>query len=360
MILTGNFSPKIENLILFLFFSANGSQFFFTLSETSELNGKATLFGRVVGETIFNLLRMGELEVDTKTESPLYPPQIIDTEVVVNPFKDIILRERVFKNPDTKIYAKSGINSLKKKNVSLLSFTESEKDINYANTDYQDNNHLLKKNQESSQKESSPIYHTQTSSSLQFLQQMKAVQMRDTEKQIKSMEIELGLLAGEKSINETNSKDTLLSHETDKNISALEKYKLKFAGGKKRKPLIDSKDEMETLLFLNAFRKKIQNTGVMSTKPGDVLEPVKKHLDMCKLHGLLNCLSCKNNFNVNLNTETLDFDENDWLMHKLVFDRRELEGQVREDLKELVVIDPREDIEKSNNNSNKSNKNKNK
>lgn len=293
---------------------------------------------------------MSELEVDTKTESPLYPPQIIDTEVIVNPFKDIILRERIFKNPITKIYAKSGIDCLNTKNISLLSFVESKKVRNDAYIDYQDNNHALEKNQVISRKECSPIHHSQTSSSLQFLQQMKTVQMRDTAKKIKTMEIELGLSTGEKCMNESNSKDTRLSHETEKNISALEKYKLKFSESKKRKPFIDSNDEMDALLFLDSFRKKIQNTGVMPTKPEDVREPLKIHINICKLHGLLNCLSCKNNFNVNLNTETLEFNEKDWLIHKLVFDRRELEGQVREDLKELVVIDPRERVEKSNKN----------
>uniref|UniRef100_A0A914M7R1 Spliceosome-associated protein CWC27 homolog n=1 Tax=Meloidogyne incognita TaxID=6306 RepID=A0A914M7R1_MELIC len=42
----------------------NGSQFFFTLGEASDLNGKHTLFGRVGGETIFNLIKMNEYDVD--------------------------------------------------------------------------------------------------------------------------------------------------------------------------------------------------------------------------------------------------------------------------------------------------------
>ncbi|CAH8666980.1 unnamed protein product [Schistosoma margrebowiei] len=38
----------------------NGSQFFFTLGSATELTGKHTLFGRVAGETLFNMLRLGE------------------------------------------------------------------------------------------------------------------------------------------------------------------------------------------------------------------------------------------------------------------------------------------------------------
>lgn len=298
---------------------------------------------------------MAELEIDPKTESPLYPPLIIDTEVIINPFKDIIPRDRVCKNPDIKISDKSSSDSLKKKNISLLSFADSEKDVDHSNAYTRDKNSSSAKDQKILQKESL-IHHAQASSSLQFLQQMKAVQMRDTEQKIKSMEIELGLLTDEKHPNETCSKDSSPYLESKPNISSLEKYKLKFSESKKRKATINSKDEMETILFLNSFRKKIQNTGIKTedTHP----EPSKKHLDICKLHGLLNCLSCKNNFNINLNTETSEFDEKDWLMHKLVFDRRELEGQIREDLKELVVIDPKEQFEKSNKNITKINKNK--
>ena len=64
----------------------NGTEFFFTLSETPELNGVATLFGRIYGDTIYNLLRMGDLEIDPKTEEPLYAPIIINTKIELNRF----------------------------------------------------------------------------------------------------------------------------------------------------------------------------------------------------------------------------------------------------------------------------------
>src|SRR5690606_3480149 len=38
---------------------SNGSQFFFTLGKAEELNNKNTLFGRVAGDTIYNLAKMG-------------------------------------------------------------------------------------------------------------------------------------------------------------------------------------------------------------------------------------------------------------------------------------------------------------
>ncbi|KAA8911296.1 cyclophilin-like domain-containing protein, partial [Sphaerosporella brunnea] len=71
----------------------NGSQFFLTLGDTKELTGKNTLFGKIVGDTVYNLVRMGEMEVEEGTERPVFPPKIISAEVLVNPFDDVKPRE---------------------------------------------------------------------------------------------------------------------------------------------------------------------------------------------------------------------------------------------------------------------------
>lgn len=69
----------------------NGSQFFFTLGPTPELQNKHTLFGKVSGQTVFNMLKLEEgVIVD---ESPEYPHKIIKAEVLNNPFPDIEPRE---------------------------------------------------------------------------------------------------------------------------------------------------------------------------------------------------------------------------------------------------------------------------
>ncbi|EGC35258.1 hypothetical protein DICPUDRAFT_33643 [Dictyostelium purpureum] len=72
----------------------NKSQFFFTLSKTENLTKKHTLFGRVVGDTLFNVLKVNDIEVDPETDMPLFPPKILKTEVVWNPFDDIIPRDK--------------------------------------------------------------------------------------------------------------------------------------------------------------------------------------------------------------------------------------------------------------------------
>lgn len=52
------------------------------------------MFGRVVGDTIYNMMKMGEVElVGGGGERPLYPTQIKLTEVLVNPFEGMLRRE---------------------------------------------------------------------------------------------------------------------------------------------------------------------------------------------------------------------------------------------------------------------------
>jgi len=94
--------------------NSNKSQFFITLDVTLELQRKNTIFGKIVGDTIYNLLKMNNLEVPSfffltavavvllltirikvdKNERPLYPPKIISTDILWNPFDDIIPRPR--------------------------------------------------------------------------------------------------------------------------------------------------------------------------------------------------------------------------------------------------------------------------
>lgn len=75
---------------------SNGSQFFLTLGVTAELQGKNTMFGRIEGDTIYNLMKMGDAEMaeGEGSERPLYPTKITGTEVLVNPFEDMVARAR--------------------------------------------------------------------------------------------------------------------------------------------------------------------------------------------------------------------------------------------------------------------------
>jgi peptidyl-prolyl cis-trans isomerase SDCCAG10 len=101
----------------------NGSQFFLTLGDTPELQGNHTMFGRVAGDTIFNVLKMADAELVEDTERPLYPTKVVSAEILVNPFEDMVKRERVAKTtqdekPKKKVKRKAG--------KALLSFGDEE------------------------------------------------------------------------------------------------------------------------------------------------------------------------------------------------------------------------------------------
>ncbi|RMZ91334.1 hypothetical protein DV736_g1441, partial [Chaetothyriales sp. CBS 134916] len=63
-----------------------GSQFFITLGGgRRELDGHCTLFGRVEGDGIYNVVKIADTELVEGTERPLYPDKILRTEVVEMP-----------------------------------------------------------------------------------------------------------------------------------------------------------------------------------------------------------------------------------------------------------------------------------
>ena len=81
----------------------NGSQFFMTVGECQWLNNKHTVFGKIDGNFIFNLLNISEVE--TNEDSPVCEkiPKIMSALVIENPFDDIIPRNIQIENKKTEI-----------------------------------------------------------------------------------------------------------------------------------------------------------------------------------------------------------------------------------------------------------------
>ncbi|OQV00696.1 hypothetical protein CLAIMM_06160 [Cladophialophora immunda] len=66
-----------------------GSQFFITLGDCrAELDGKCTMFGRVEGEGIYNVVKIAEGELLEGSERPMYPEKILRVEIIEMPKGD--------------------------------------------------------------------------------------------------------------------------------------------------------------------------------------------------------------------------------------------------------------------------------
>ncbi|OAD54541.1 Peptidyl-prolyl cis-trans isomerase CWC27 like protein [Eufriesea mexicana] len=84
----------------------NGSQFFFTLSSVPDLQHKHTIFGRVTGESIYNMLQLEEALVD-ENDRLLYPSRLLKSIILNNPFSDIVPRIIVEESEEVKDNSKT-------------------------------------------------------------------------------------------------------------------------------------------------------------------------------------------------------------------------------------------------------------
>ena len=111
----------------------NKSQFFVTLDQCPWLDRKHTIFGKVVGDTLYNLMAIGEEDTDA-SERPINPPRINRVEIVLNPFDDIFPRDLPKKGGEKKApsvpKAKKPVKYLLDlsacSNMNLLSFADAE------------------------------------------------------------------------------------------------------------------------------------------------------------------------------------------------------------------------------------------
>ncbi|KAL6523982.1 hypothetical protein OROMI_031077 [Orobanche minor] len=116
--------------------NSNGSQFFITLDRCDWLDKKHTIFGKVTGDSIFNLLPLGEVETG-KDDRPLEPlPKILSVEVLWNPYDDIV--PRIIPAKSLPSSRKQETKQKVTKKLNLLSFgeeaEEEEKEIAAAKT----------------------------------------------------------------------------------------------------------------------------------------------------------------------------------------------------------------------------------
>lgn len=377
----------------------NGSQFFLTLGATSELEGRNTMFGRIAGDTIYNLMKMGEAELtEAGGEKPLYPTKITGAEILVNPFADMVRMEGRGKGDigvtgEKKIEKKKG---KKKGGKTLLSFGvedgEEEVDLTVAKRE-KPNSELANASTSKETKESTisagksterPFRRkrSRSRSPMAIKKPEREVQLplpnEEEPSRSPSLSPEPPIVETVSTLLErTNAQIADMKASMKRNIPSApkEEFRKKSAleqmipenstRGRKRKHGVNgnvSKDA-RTLEFLDAFRAKLENappengpsqslSDGLSNVPGpttgngDAEAGPDEEAELCDLHFIANCQSCQSwdkHLSENVNTE--EEDGKGWMSHALNFDKDRLGKDLnwkRRNEDDLVVIDPRE------------------
>ena len=100
------------------------------MGECSWLDKKHTIFGKVEGATLFNAIKISEVETDGDKPVCDLIPKIISCEVKLNPFDDIVPRNLPKKVDIAPVEKKPFFQNLKnvQKNKNLLSFADDDED----------------------------------------------------------------------------------------------------------------------------------------------------------------------------------------------------------------------------------------
>lgn len=365
----------------------NGSQFFFTLGKTEELNGKNTVFGRVAGDTIYNLAKMGEAEVEEGGERPLYPTKITRVEILVNPFDDMKKRERVAARTVKPVASEKKKEKKRKGGKQLLSFGDEEGDMDDVPVvkkakfdtrivmDVEEESLNVPKPPKKTKKEtkvsqtSIPVRelsekhdqrHIPTPSPLPVLRQ-------ETNKPVLNEESspEPEPIKKKSALEETNDEIAALKASMRRTIQSepvKEKHKTALEQlipesalrGRKRRPggsQVTAGEEKKANAILAAFKAKLEQAGperktthVPLTQTGEENDggDVGEEEEVCDLHFIANCQSCKAWDKIE---EKGDSDDEGWMSHSLSFAADKLGKDLsyrKKAEEELVVIDPRE------------------
>jgi peptidyl-prolyl cis-trans isomerase SDCCAG10 len=376
----------------------NGSQFFLTLGPTTELEGKNTMFGRVAGETIYNLMKMGEADlVDGKEERPLYPTRITGAQVLVNSFEGMTKRVRKAKG------AVGGENKEEKKgkkkvSKALLSFgVEDGEDealvpvkekFNPKLISVESGTHADKMNGNATFAGKGPerTIRRKTSRSRSPPTPRKPdpelqLPLPNNEEPSRSMTLSPEPPVVKKVstlLDRTNAQIAEMKASMKRNIlvvpklearkkSALEQMIPETATrGRKRKQGVngDAPKDVQTLNILNAFRTKLEkalpeietsqspNQGLNCEEEAiqgngkQNLAQDEEEAEICDLHFIAQCQSCQS-WDNNASHRALAEDDNGegWMSHILSFEKDRLGKDLnwkRKNEEELVVIDPRE------------------
>ncbi|KAK2024609.1 cyclophilin type peptidyl-prolyl cis-trans isomerase/CLD [Colletotrichum zoysiae] len=366
----------------------NGSQFFFTLDKAEELNNKNTLFGRVAGDTIYNLAKMGEAEVTPGTDRPMYPVKITSIEILVNPFEDMVKRSRIA----TQVPKTAPVEKKKKRKggKQLLSFGDDEGDAEEVPVlkktkydtrivmDVDDEEPAEKKPAKAKSKSKTKVEKVgspepKSRPDPEPAEEQKPALPEETIPDGRKSDIPIRLQESPSPEPEVRNTKSALE-KTNEEIAALKasmkrsyqpepvKETRKSAlesmipetsiRGRRRRPGGNGnpRDDQQALDFLKAFKSKLeQGPESKSNGAGSVDDDVAtreekagdEEAELCDLHFIADCQSCK----AWDQAAKDDSDDEGWMSRALSFKADKLGKDLsyrKKAEEELVVIDPRE------------------
>jgi peptidyl-prolyl cis-trans isomerase SDCCAG10 len=374
----------------------NGSQFFFTLDKTEELNGKNTMFGRVAGDTIYNLAKIGELDVDAAAERPLYPVKVEKIEILVNPFEDMKKRERTAKTTTKGSAAPEKKEKKKRKGgKQLLSFggdEEGDEDMPVLKKTKFDTRIVMadENEEEAAPKPKSskakgkerrksptrglptreaPSEAAEESSEAHTTAKPKSRKAKDYEDESPEPE---PAKPQKTALEKANEEMAALKASMRRNVHADEKRvepkksalesmipETSMRARKRRPGQVNSTaaEEQEAMKLLKDFQSRLERVPPPTKESKEAPQPVggtngvgtsaapgaaDDEAELCDLHFIANCQSCTS-WDKEQNDDASD-DEN-WMSHALTFAADRLGKDLtnrRKAEEELVVIDPRE------------------
>ncbi|KAI5864313.1 cyclophilin-like protein [Durotheca rogersii] len=358
----------------------NASQFFFTLDKAEELNNRNTMFGRVVGDTIYNLARMGEAEVAEGGERPLYPVKITSVEILVNPFDDMKRQERVVKHSQQAPVVEKSKRTKPRAGKKLLSFGDDDgdevavvvkkakfdsrivRDVDEESTsvvraprknDKRDGkvNKVAELGRESrieatGEAEPTPPLPPTEKLSIPIHDKPSVTEVPRKKSALEQANEEIAAL-------KASMKRTIHSEPIrEVRKTALEQLIPETSmRGRKRRRGGEGTTNTDLLMF-EAFRLRLSQAGPEKVQPDTPAEEKKKNAgqgsgdqddeaELCDLHFIANCQSCTSQDKAD-NEES---DDEGWMSHSLNFAADRLGKDLsyrRQAEEELVVIDPRE------------------
>ncbi|EME81774.1 uncharacterized protein MYCFIDRAFT_32590 [Pseudocercospora fijiensis CIRAD86] len=364
--------------------NSNGSQFFFTLDATPELQGKNTMFGRIEGDTIYNLMKMTDKDLvglEEGSERPLYPTKVTGAEILVNPFEDMVARVR--EAPRTKAELKKPDAKKRKKPAgkNVMSFGGDEEEEaapvlkkakanpKLVAAEEEDEKRVAKEPKEKKAKkeivEESPQPVTEAKT-MRSEEAKKSQEGEQDEDESDSQPDEREARRRQKVLEDTNAQIAQLKASMKRTVDTkpkeIEKPKHALEAmipatstrGRKRGKASDEQGAFE---LFKSFKARLEDLPEDKTSGDSIDAPKVKaretsngdsesEAELCDLHFIANCQSCKawDDEKPDGNAEADEDDDPGWMSHTLTFVKDTLgkDLQWKEQMKQIEVIDPKE------------------